>query len=221
MRERRRLNIERSHDSIAKLFSYDEVDDFYEAIGFGDINTQQIASKVLDVERKEQEEAQREEQEAAGNIPISSEGVTVLGVEDLLSHTAMCCNPMPGQEIVGYVTRGRGVTIHRRDCPNLLSMAKKDPERLVQVSWGQAAQRTHPVPITVQAFDRSGLLRDIAALVADERINMRDAHAITGIKGHLAKVTATLEIRNSEQLSRILTRIERLPNVTDVRRGFV
>lgn len=221
LRELRRLNIERSHDSIAKLFSYDEVDDFYEAIGFGDINTQQIASKVLDVERKEQEEAQREEQEAAGNIPISSEGVTVLGVEDLLSHTAMCCNPMPGQEIVGYVTRGRGVTIHRRDCPNLLSMAKKDPERLVQVSWGQAAQRTHPVPITVQAFDRSGLLRDIAALVADERINMRDAHAITGIKGHLAKVTATLEIRNSEQLSRILTRIERLPNVTDVRRGFV
>jgi GTP pyrophosphokinase len=95
---------------------------------------------------------------------------------------------------------------------------KKDPERIVEVNWGQAAQRTHPIRITVEAYDRSGLLRDIAALVADERINMRDAHATAGIKGHLARVTATLEIRDAEQLSRILTRIERLPNVTEARR---
>ncbi len=218
LRELRRLNVERSHDSIARLFGIDKVDDFYAAIGFGDINSQQIAARVLEAERKE-DEAARATQETATDIPISSEGVTVLGVGDLLSRTAMCCNPMPGQEIVGYVTRGRGVTIHRKTCPNVLNMAKKDPERLVQVSWGQATQRTHPVRITVIAFDRAGLLRDIAALVADERINMRDASAVTGIKGNQAKVTATLEIRDAEQLSRILTRIERLSNVTEARRG--
>ncbi len=221
LRELRRLNVERSHDSIARLFGLDRIEDLYAAIGFGDINSQQIASRVLDAERKEEEAAARTAQQEAApsDIPISSEGITVLGVGDLLSRTAMCCNPMPGQEIIGYVTRGRGVTIHRRTCPNVLGMLKKDPERMVQVGWGLAAERTHPVRITVEAFDRSGLLRDIAALVADERINMRDASAITGIKGNLARVTATLEIRDAEQLSRILTRIERLPNVTEARRG--
>jgi GTP pyrophosphokinase len=221
LRELRRLNIERSHESIAKMFGYERTDDLYAALGFGDLNTQQIASKVLDMERREQEEAQRAQRTEIAElstIPISVEGISVLGVEDLLSRTAMCCNPMPGHDIVGYVTRGRGVTIHRRSCPNIQNMMKKDPERIVEVSWGQAAERTHPVRIQVEAYDRSGLLRDIASLVADERINMRDAHAVAGIKGHLARVTATLEIRDAEQLSRILTRIERLPNVTEARR---
>jgi RelA/SpoT family (p)ppGpp synthetase len=220
IRELKRLNIERSHDSIARLFGFEKVDDFYAALGFGDINTQQIASKVLDLERKEQDEAQASAETTGPltDIPVSSEGVTVLGVEDLLSRTAMCCNPMPGQEIIGYITRGHGVTIHRRSCSNVQNMINKDPGRIVEVNWGHAVERTHPVRITVEAYDRSGLLRDIAALVADERINMRDASAITGIKGHLARVTATLEIRDAEQLSRILTRIERLPNVMEARR---
>ncbi|MEA3337185.1 MAG: bifunctional (p)ppGpp synthetase/guanosine-3',5'-bis(diphosphate) 3'-pyrophosphohydrolase [Chloroflexota bacterium] len=220
LRELRRLNIELSHESIARLFGYEKAEDLHAALGFGDINTQQIASKVLDMERKEQVEAEVRETDLTplDNIPISSEGVTVLGVEDLLSRTAMCCNPVPGQAIIGYVTRGRGVTIHRRSCPNVQNIVKKDPERIVEVNWGEADDRTHPVPIAVEAYDRSGLLRDIAALVADERINMRDAHAVAGIKGHLARVTATLEIRDAEQLSRILTRIERLPNVTEARR---
>ncbi len=218
-RELKRLNIERSHDSIAKLFGYDKVDDFYAALGFGDINTQQVASKVLDMDRKEKDEtAPPEDGGFPAAIPVSSEGVTVLGVADLLSRTAMCCNPIPGQEIVGYVTRGRGVTIHRATCPNVAHMIKKDPARIVEVSWGQAAERTHPVHIRVEAYDRSGLLRDIANLVASERINMLDARATTGIKGHLAEVEATLQIKDAEQLSRILARIERLPNVTEVRR---
>lgn len=218
-RELKRLNVERSHDSIAKLFGYDKVDDFYAALGFGDINTQQVASKVLVMDRKEQDEvATREAVPLVAPIPVSSDGVTVLGVADLLSRTAMCCNPVPGQEIVGYVTRGHGVTIHRASCPNVAHIRKKDPARIVEVSWGQAQERTHPVLILVEAFDRSGLLRDIANLVASERINMIDAHAVTGYKGHLARVTATLQIKDAEQLSRILARIERLPNVTEVRR---
>jgi GTP diphosphokinase / guanosine-3',5'-bis(diphosphate) 3'-diphosphatase len=218
-RELKRLNIERSHDSIAKLFGYDKVDDFYAALGFGDINTQQVASKVLDMDRKDKDEASvPEESRFHSAIPISSEGVTVSGVSDLLSRTAMCCNPMPGQEIIGYVTRGRGVTIHRKTCPNVAHINKKDPTRMVEVSWGQSTEQTHPVHIRVEAYDRSGLLRDIASLVASERINMIDASAKTGIRGHLAEVEATLQIKDAEQLSRILARIERLPNVTEVRR---
>ena len=170
--------------------------------------------------RKDPEEVAIQQDDASLSTPTSilPEGVTVLGVADLLSRTAMCCSPVPGQAIVGYVTRGRGVTIHRASCPNVAHMLKKDPARIVEVSWGQAVEQTYPVLIHVEAFDRSGLLRDIANLVASERINMIDAHAVTGYKGHLARVTATLEIRDAEQLSRILARIERLPNVTEVRR---
>ncbi len=218
-RELKRINIERSHDSIARLFGYDKVDDFYAALGFGDINTQQVASKVLDMGRKDKDGIPAQEESAyTAAIPVSSEGVTVLGVPDLLSRTGMCCNPIPGQEIIGYVTRGRGVTIHRASCPNVAHMIKKDPARVVEVSWGQAAEQTHPVQIRVAAYDRSGLLRDIANLLASERINMLDAHATTGNKGHLAQVEATLQIRDAEQLSRVLARIERLPNVTEVKR---
>lgn len=219
-RELKRLNVERSHDSIAKLFGYEKVDDFYAALGFGDINTQQVASKVLVMDRKELDEAATGQEfiPMSAPYPTSSDGVTVLGVADLFSRTAMCCNPLPGQEIVGYVTRGRGVTIHRASCPNVAHMVAKDRFRVVEVSWGQAQERTYPVQILVEAFDRSGLLRDIANLVASERINMIDAHAVTGYKGHLARVTATLQIKDAEQLSRILARIERLPNVTEVRR---
>ncbi|MFZ2360632.1 MAG: bifunctional (p)ppGpp synthetase/guanosine-3',5'-bis(diphosphate) 3'-pyrophosphohydrolase [Anaerolineae bacterium] len=218
-RELKRINIERSHESIAKLFGYDKVDDFYAALGFGDINTQQVASKVLDMGRKDKDGLPiQEEGSYPAAIPVSSEGVTVLGVPDLLSRTGMCCNPIPGQEIIGYVTRGRGVTIHRATCPNLAHMTKKDPDRVVEVSWGLASEQTHPVQIRVAAYDRSGLLRDIANLLASERINMLDAHATTGNKGHLAQVEATLQIRDAEQLSRVLARIERLPNVTEVRR---
>ncbi len=218
-RELKRLNIERSHDSIGKLFGYEKVDDFYAALGFGDINTQQVASRVLDMDRKDKEEPTRPtDGSLPAMTPVSSEGVTVLGVSDLLSRTGMCCNPLPGQEIIGYVTRGRGVTIHRASCPNLAHMVKKDPARIVEVSWGQATEKTHPVHIRVEAYDRSGLLRDIANLVASERINMLDARATTGFKGNLAEVEATLQIKDAEQLSRILARIERLPNVTEVRR---
>lgn len=218
-RELKRLNIERSHDSIARLFGHDKVDDFYAALGFGDINTQQVASKVLDMDRKEKDEAAGPEEGGFMAAPYTStEGVTVLGVADLFNRTGMCCNPIPGQEIVGYVTRGRGVTIHRATCPNLAHMVKKDPARIVEVSWGQASEKTHPVHIRVEAYDRSGLLRDIANLVASERINMLDAKATTGFKGNLAEVEATLQIKDAEQLSRILARIERLPNVTEVRR---
>ncbi len=218
-RELKRLNIERSHDSIARLFGHDKVDDFYAALGFGDINTQQVASKVLDMDRKEKDEASSQDDSIyTPATSVLAEGVTVLGVADLLNRTAMCCNPMPGQEIIGYVTRGRGVTIHRATCPNVAHMIKKDPARIVEVSWGQATERTHPVHIRVEAYDRSGLLRDIANLVASERINMLDARATTGFKGNLAEVEATLQIKDAEQLSRILARIERLPNVTEVRR---
>ena len=215
-RELKRLSIEVSYEEIAKMFNFESVDDLLAAIGYGDLNPQQIATKVLEAERKEQEPEWTEPGEPQQPPTIPMDGVNVQGVTGLLTHPARCCNPLPGDDIIGYVTRGRGVSIHKRDCPNVLFT--REPERLVEVSWGNNEQQTYPVSIIVRAFDRAGLLRDIASVVADEKVNMREAQAITGLKDNTAVITATLDVSGVAQLSRLLTKIEQLPNVLEARR---
>ena len=131
----------------------------------------------------------------------------------MLTQLARCCNPVPGDDIVGYITRGRGVTIHRRDCPNIL--ARTDSERLISVSWERKHKETYPVKVKVRAWDRGGLLRDIAAVVADEDVSMSAANVTTHKQDNLATFTATLEITGIAQLSRLLAKIEQLPNVLE------
>ena len=139
--------------------------------------------------------------------------IQVSGVGNLLTQVARCCNPVPGDEIVGYITRGRGVTIHRKDCPNILS--REDRERLISVTWEQKSKETYPVKVRVRAWDRGGLLRDIASVVADEDVSMSAANVTTHKQDNLATFTATLEINGISQLSRLLAKIEQLPNVLE------
>jgi len=209
-KELRRLGVEHeSYEDIAKLFGFDKVDDFLAAVGCGDINTQHIASKVVKVEEVEEEPVVS----VPPSMPVTTSEIRVQGVGNLLTHLARCCHPLPGDDIIGYVTRGRGVTIHRRDCPNVLRL--QDKERLIEVDWGTATRKTYPVTIRVRAYDRGGLLRDIAGVVADENVNMSAANVITHKRENTAIISATLEINNVTQLSRILTKIERIPNVLE------
>ncbi len=126
---------------------------------------------------------------------------------------ARCCNPTPGDEIIGYITRGHGATIHRQDCPNILRI--KDRERLVKVSWGENI-RTYPVPIRIRAFDRQGLMGDITTLLTSESVNIVDVQV--GISKNLADLRLVIEVRDIAQLSRMLVRIENLPNVLEAQR---
>jgi GTP pyrophosphokinase len=223
-KELKRLAVTETYEAIAKLFNYEKLDDFLAAIGYGDINSQQIATKVLESERREHERRMWEERpyEAAASgrsTATGTGGFVVQGVDGLLTHLGRCCNPVPGDPIVGYVTRGRGLTVHRITCPNIASIVRKGQEiRLVDVQWAARPEATFPVKIQVAAYDRSGLMRDVAALVADEHINMVSVEAITGQKDNLAIINATLEIQNAAQLTRILTKIDRLPNVVEARR---
>jgi RelA/SpoT family (p)ppGpp synthetase len=213
-RELKRLDVEgMSHDKVAQLFQYEKLDDFLAAVGCGDINNQQIATRIIEAER--QEKATREEIQVPTVAPeaVVGEGVTVRGTGGLLTHLARCCSPVPGDEIVGYVTRGRGVTVHRRDCPNILRIP--EAERLIEVDWG-TDKKTYPVMIHVLAYDRGGLMRDIAALVAADDINMTSLNVTT--TKNIATFYATLEISDIAQLSSILAKIERLPNVVEARR---
>ena len=152
-------------------------------------------------------------------MTTSPSGMKIQGVGNLLTNLAQCCRPVPGDDaIIGYITRGRGVTIHRRDCPNVLRLTERDPERLIAVDWDMQGDATYPIDVQIEAFDRPRLLHDITAIVANERINMSAVHVITKKKEHKALVSATLEITNIDQLSRVLALIGQLPNVVEVRR---
>jgi len=144
---------------------------------------------------------------------VPSEAVTVLGLKGLLTVMARCCNPTPGDEIIGYITRGRGATIHRQDCPNMLRI--KDRERLVKVSWGENV-RTYPVPIRIRAFDRQGLMGDITTLLNSESVNIVGVQS--DMNKNLADLRLVIEVRDINQLSRMLARIENLPNVLEAQR---
>jgi GTP pyrophosphokinase len=213
-RELKRLDVaSMSHESVARLFQYDKLDDFLAAVGCGDINNQQIATRIIEAERKERAEAEEIHLPMLPPPAVVGDGVTVRGTGGLLTHLARCCSPVPGDEIVGYVTRGRGVTVHRRDCPNMLRI--DEPERLIEVDWGTDKQ-TYPVMIHVVAYDRGGLMRDIASLVAADDINMTSINVNT--TKNIATFFATLEISDIAQLSSVLAKIERLPNVIEARR---
>ncbi|HEY87700.1 MAG TPA: bifunctional (p)ppGpp synthetase/guanosine-3',5'-bis(diphosphate) 3'-pyrophosphohydrolase [Dehalococcoidia bacterium] len=208
-KELRRLGmklIERGE--LAKLFKYDNVDDFLAAIGYGGITTRHIASKLAD---------QHEPPEVTAEVVLykpPTSAIKVLGVGDILTNFAQCCHPMPGDIIIGYVTRSRGVTVHRQDCYNVIHEDEKN--RLIPVEWEQT-DSVYPVSIEVQAWDRVGLIRDITTIVAEEKVNI----ATISFANHDDGTTSTfltLNTRGLSQLSRLLARIEGARGVISITR---
>jgi GTP pyrophosphokinase len=212
-RELRRLGLEMEVDSLARQFDIEKADDLYVAIGCGDISVGRIVNKLSDLNKEKQEAALVAQPPTSDKKGSDHSSITVLGLKGMLTTFARCCKPVPGDDIVGYITRGRGVTIHRQDCPNVLRL--EDHERVIKVSWG-AAPKTYPVPITIKAYDRTGLMGDISAVLNDENINILDVNL--KVSHHLALLNLTLEVGDIAQLSRVLTRIENLPNVTEAHR---
>jgi len=213
-RELKRLGLEHlGHETVARLFNYEKLDDFHAAVGFGDINSQQIASKIAETRPREEEKLPFEPPPPTTTI----EDIQVQGTGGLLTRLAHCCHPLPGDDIIGYVTRGRGVTIHRCDCPNVLRLT--DTERLIEVGWGTRPQ-TIPVTVFIMAYDRTKLLHEISGIISAEDINMSAVNMPPNRRKRQNIITLyiTLEISHIAQLSRVLTKIERLPNVIEARR---
>jgi GTP pyrophosphokinase len=211
-RELRRLGFEGiSFERIARDLQYSQVDDLLAAVGCGDIHLGKVIARL--VEKDEEGFDLVDQIEPAPIAEMDVEEVSILGLTGLLTRLARCCNPAPGDPIVGYITRGRGATIHRQDCPNVLRI--KDRERLVQVSWGRPRQ-TYPVSVRIRAYDRDGLMRDVSTLVANESINMSSVQVST--KNSLAIFDLVMLVTDVTQLSRVLNRLEALPNVLEARR---
>ncbi len=218
-RELKRLGFtDVNHEQLAGRLGFDKVDAFYAALGRGEVKTARILSALQGLTAPAPAETGpaaplkiKPARQAAGAIQVQ-------GVGNLLTHIASCCKPVPGDPIVGYITRGQGVTVHRQDCSNVLHYRTDARERLLEVSWGRAADSTYPVDVQVTAYDRHGLLHDITALLTNEKINVLAVNTVTDRTEHVARMTLTLEIPDLNKLSRVLAKIEQLPNVTEVRR---
>lgn len=210
-KELRRLGLTKLNlENLAKEFDFRNVDYLYEAIGNGDISIGRIVNHLT---VPEVEEEFKLIAHPSPEVPPAADSVVILGLRGLLTNFAKCCNPAPGDDIVGYITRGRGATIHRQDCPNIMRI--KDRERLVKVSWGEA-KNTYPVPVRMKAYDRDGLMRDVSTLIAEEGINM--GKVSVDINNNLAIFDMVLEVRDLAQLSKVLDRLENLPNVLEAQR---
>ncbi len=206
-----------NHQSIAKHFHYEKTDDFLSAIGRGDINSIQLANAVNHLTHKEQQAKQitpvtRVRQKETGG------DVTIQGVGNLLTHIGQCCKPVLGDSIIGFITQGRGVTIHKKDCRNILKMDDVRRMRLIAVEWATQSETHYVVEISVYAIDRVNLLRDIFAVFTHEKINVIATNTHSDKNKNTAKMHFTLEIKDLNQLSRVLNRLLQLQNVMDVRR---
>jgi GTP pyrophosphokinase len=211
-RELKRLGAESfNFEVLARKFGYAKPEELYFALGTGDLHGRQIAARVLEEEQAEHNKKMPPTEPPKG--VVRSDEISILGTRGLLTNLARCCRPAPGDPVIGYITRGRGATIHRQDCPNVLY--HKEPERIIKVAWGQA-QQTYPVSVRITAYDRDGLMKDVSTLVAEERINMASLSVAT--KNSIATMEITMDISDVEVLSRVLARIEQLPNVIEARR---
>jgi len=219
-REFKRHGIKPDLSRIVKHFKLESADDFYIHLGRGDISMAQMASILHEFD---------EERDKKDNIPVravrpqpkkkSSSSVNVLGVGNLLTTIANCCMPVPHDDIVGFITKDRGVSVHRTDCKNILHLKDKDQARLIEVEWGDTDVQNYPVNILIHANDRHGLLSDITRTLSDDKINVIAVNTMSNKKDQTARLAVTIEIRDLQQLTRIMDRISQLRNVIDVTRG--
>lgn len=218
-KEMRRLAVDLSERQaqLLSLFNYTDWDDFLAAVGYGGVSTNTIATKLGAVLQREEEALQEPPPLPTKQAPatLGGPGLRVLGVGNLLTTMGRCCNPLPGDQIVGYVTRARGVTVHRADCHNVLGDGEQ--ERIVEVEWGTVA-KLYPASIRIEAWDRVGLLRDISTVVTEDKVNMVGVRTVENGDGSVS-ILATFETTGLEQLSRLLSRIEIIRGVRTVERN--
>jgi len=216
-REIKRLGIEVDKIKLAERLHFKGEKELMAALGCGDIRISQLSHILQPAlhEPKSKELLQKAKPLSSITKVHSVAGVSIQGVGDLLTHTARCCKPIPGDLIVGFITRGRGVSIHRHDCLNVLQASAANRERLIEVEWGEKAE-VYPVDILIEAYDRAGLLRDVTTVLANEKVNVSASQLTTNKNKNVALIKLTLDLKGLSSLSRILDRLSQIPNVYEV-----
>jgi GTP pyrophosphokinase len=211
-RELRRLNQKLKDSEILDLFKYDSMDELLANLGSGGLTENHLAQRLAQaVQVPEPPLAQKRT-----DLPLSSpsSGITVLGVGDLLTRMGRCCNPIPGDSITGFVTRSRGVTVHKQDCPSVKH--EDDQERFVKVEWGQARE-LYPVRVMMKAYDRVGLLRDLTQMVSEEGVNIASV-ITTELADGTVTMALTVHTTGLEQLGKLFSKLEGVRGCISVHR---
>lgn len=209
-------------DAVLKKFNFNDVEDLFSSIGYGGITANQVLQKLLEEYRKHNKEKFRQEIEFPKKDDrhkkgrTLDKGVKVKGVDNLLVRFSRCCNPVPGDEIIGYITRGRGISIHRKDCPNV-KQHFDEKERLIEVEWDESRNASYSVEIQVSANDRGGLLSDVVNTINDLKTMIIAVNART-TRDRIALIDMTLEIKNKEHLQLIIQKLKRIKDVFKVNR---
>ena len=205
-----------STDEIANRLRHKDTESLCVSLGVGDLTSAAIATALQKLRGDEVPKLKsRRQSKRKSNM---SQSTSVIGVGNLLCNFARCCRPVPPEAIVGYITQGRGISIHRQDCGNFLGLNQRSPERVLETSWGESETGSYPVDLTLHAFDRAGLIRDITAVLADDNANVLNLKSHADKKSMQVIMTLSLEIRDLPTLSTAITRLEQLPNVVSVRR---
>lgn len=222
-RELKRLELKTDKlNDIAKSLNFKRKDDLLAALGRGDVRFAQILNRIPEAAKSEEEAADaivlKSKPQARAKESYGSGDIHIEGVGNLLTHIARCCQPVPGDEIIGFITTGRGISIHKQDCPNILHANESQKARLIEVNWGEGASEGYKVDVVIHAYDRNGLLRDITQLLTTEKANVFSLSTNISKEQNTAIIYLTIEVDGLEALSRLLDKIKQVQNVTDVKR---
>ena len=232
-KEARRLGVSLSKvtkadmERVASEYGYGKMEDLHAALGYGKFSARQVLVKIAPGVVKEETAEPRPAAESAP-APQSAPGgrrgdndgvIRVRGVDDLMVYRAKCCNPIRGEAIVGYVTRGKGVAVHSKACPNVQSLMY-DVERKIEVEWARAAEDSFPVRIVVHTDDRPGMLNQLTGVLSDENTNIRSLEAKTETDHDGGVVEMTVDVRDKKQLEKLVAAMRRISGVRDVERLF-
>ena len=213
-------------DMIVKRYGFACTDDLYSNIGYGGVQLNNVISKLKDEYKKNNTnpeskllEMTAEAQKKPGKSSASN-GIIVKGVDNCLVRYSKCCNPVPGDKIIGYITRGRGVSVHRQDCVNVSALYTDDEEkkRLIDVFWEDSKEEFYLAHLKIVGTDRSGLLVDTANAISDTKVSLKTLNART-TKDAMAIIEASVEIRNITQLEHLITKLKNIKDVVDVTRN--
>jgi GTP pyrophosphokinase len=209
---------------VARATNYTSPEDMFAAVGTGVLSAENVAGRIVEqVQPKEEEEPQREQSPALAPLPLpdggtdQQTGVRVVGSSGILTRLARCCTPMPGDEIVGYVSLGRGVVVHSAGCVNARALQARDPERFVEVEWAKGSDKLFTVELLVEALDRMHLLKDITATISDAGVNIVSARVDT-IEDRTALSRFAFKAASVQHVEEVIRKIRSISDVYDVYR---
>ncbi len=206
---------------IVDHYKYSSADDFYAAIGCGDITSGQLANALHEVFLDKNKSIPLVSQKEKETKKIfRGDEVRIRGVANLLTSVSSCCKPVPGDQIVGFITRGKGIAVHRKDCVNIINLEEKKRDRIIEADWGNDVSKTYTVSIRIEAYDRQGLLSEVSKVFTDEKVDVIGVNTLSNKDEQTADMTITVDVCDLDQLGKVMDKINQLQNVISVSREF-